>query len=382
MRCGIALALLLTTAATPLSAQGRIARKWLLAGVGVLFSGAMAGVYAAVHQRDDLGGCGNVKCVVPVTIAGGALIGYMIGSEMDHLYALRYAHAPPLNLRGVELPLSVVPTDASLSQHTVLVSGEDAVELIHAGPSLKPLGLRARGLREIGPVAADSVANTLLVGTPTGLYSFPLRGDRPGTLARSGEISAVSTDHAFAAVGLGDAFQIVRLTDSVRAAGDTVPEESRVVDLTWQNDSTLWVLTEDHLLTYRVDAEGANTPLGDFELPGTGRRISLNDSLAIVALGSVGVSVLDIRDPSQVTPVASWSGARYTYDAAAVGDRVYVAAGPEGLYELQLVNGALKPLGLARGTGFVASVDADGGSVYLLDRSGGLIRRIPVVDTK
>ncbi|MDH5196560.1 MAG: hypothetical protein OEY20_04860, partial [Gemmatimonadota bacterium] len=250
MTRALCLALALTTAPGPLLAQdGRIPRKWLMAGVGALVTGAMATVYALAFEQ-DIGGCSKATCVIPVSVVLGGGIGYMIGKEMDDLYAVRYSHAPPLKLRGRELSLTMVPNDVVVHDSTVLVTGTEGVEVVRAGPTLDRLGLRARGLRGIGDVAADNGRNLLLVGSAVGLYRFPLLGDDPGTLAYPGEISALSADGSRLLLGLGLEVQLARIGDSVEAVGTPMAEDARVVDVAWQGNQMAWVLTEERLAAY------------------------------------------------------------------------------------------------------------------------------------
>lgn len=353
--------------------SGRIPRKWLMAGVGALVTGAIATVYAVQFER-DIGGCSSVQCVVPVTIALGGFVGYMIGNEMDKLYAVRYSSAPPIDVKGRQLTLAVLPNDVSVHDSTVLVTGEEGIEVVEAGPTLTRLGFRARGLRGIGPVSATPDRNLLLVGSSAGLYRFPLTGEDPGSLAYPGEISALSDDGSRLALGLGPDVQLARMDDSVTALGDPAPEDARVVDLAWQGNDLLWVLTEERLVAYRVrndalEARGAVT------FPSIGRRLAVHDSLAFVAAGSGGLYAVAL-DPDRPEIRANWSGARFAYDVDALGSTVYLAAGPEGLYLLELGPEGFRPLGLSRGVGFAAAVEAGNGAVYLLDRTGGALRRL------
>lgn len=369
------LILIVACTAAPLDAQdGRIPRKWLIAGVGALITGSIA-TYYAVNYEGNLGGCSEVQCVVPVSVGLGALIGFMIGNEMDKLYALRYRSAPPIDLRGRQLMLAVLPNDVRVRDSTVLVTGDEGVELIHAGPRLERLGFRARGLRGIGPVTVPPARNTLLVGSAVGLYAFPLAGDEPGTLAYPGEISALSDDGTHLAIGLGPDVQLTRSGDSLVAIGDPLPEDARVVDLAWQGPDLLWVLTEERLVAYALEGETL-VPRGAVTFPSIGRRLSIHDSLAFVAAGSGGVYALDLRDPDAPARLANWSGARFAYDVDMADGVVYVAAGPEGLYLLRLDGDAFTPLGLSRSAGFAAAVEAGAGAIYVLDRTGGALRRL------
>lgn len=378
MRRVLCLGLALAVSATPLGAQdGRIPRKWLVAGAGALVAGSMAAIYAAAFEQ-DIGGCSNTACVVPVSVALGGIIGFMIGNEMDDLYEARYLHAPPIKLRGRELTLSVVPNDVAVHDSTVLVTGADGVELVHIGPTLERLGLRARGLRGIGAVTADDGRNLLLVGSAVGLYRFPLRGEDPGMLAYPGEISAVGGHGATLLLGVGLGVQLARIDDSITSTGPSLAEHARVMDVAWQDEHTAWVLTEERLAAYRVAGDSLELR-GTMEFPSLARRVTIAGSTALVSAGSGGLYAIDIRNPDAPTEIANWSGARFVYDAALRDGTAYVAGGPEGLYILRLTSEGFAPVGLSRGVGFVAAVEAGPDAIYLLDRTGTALRRLDPV---
>jgi hypothetical protein len=383
MTRALTLALLLLSVARPLEAQGhsdRFPRSYLMAGVGALAMGAVGTLYALSFDQ-DIGSCARASCVVPVSVLFGAGIGFLIGSELDDLYAVRYSHAPPISVRGRELTLSLMPHDVLVRDSTVLVTGGDGIEVIRAGPTLERLGLRARGLRGIGPVASDERRNLLLVGSPMGLYRFPLQGEDPGTLAHPGEISALSRDGSTLALGTGLDVRLARIGDSLAPMGAAITEDTRVMDLAWHGDTLLWVLTEERLAGY-ARAGDSLVPRGAVPFPTLTRRLALREGTAFVAAGSGGVYAVDVRDPAAPREVGNWSGARFAYDADAVGDIVYVAAGPEGLYILRLTPDGFAPIGLSRGLGFVAAVETGPGGVYVLDRNGAVLRRLDPLSPK
>jgi hypothetical protein len=370
--------LALALIATPLEGQQahhRLPRKWLMAGVGALAAGSVSALYAAYFER-DIGGCSSSTCVMGVSIAVGGLLGFMIGSEMDHLYGLRYSHAPPISLKGKALTLAVVPTDLSVTQHMAFVTGLEGIEIARADTSLEQVGFKARGLRGIGAVASDSARNLLLVGTGTGLYRFQIRGDEPGVLVYPGEISAIANTGNRLALGLGPDLQLGQVDDSVETIGSLLAGDARVVGLVWQSPTRFWALTEDELAVYDVTQDSVPTKVGAVSFPSLGRRLALQDSLAFVAASSGGVFAVNIRDPASPVEVGNWSGARFAYDVAVLRDLVYVAAGPEGLYVLRFTGTGFTPVGLSRSLGFVAAVEVADGAVYALDRNGGVLRRI------
>jgi hypothetical protein len=80
--------------------------------------------------------------------------------------------------------------------------------------------------------------------------------------------------------------------------------------------------------------------------------------------------------------VARWSEARYVYDVALWGGFVALAAGPEGLYLLEPALEGLRPYGLERDAGFVSALAARDDALYLIDRNGGVIRRLTLPRTE
>jgi hypothetical protein len=147
------------------------------------------------------------------------------------------------------------------------------------------------------------------------------------------------------------------------------------MDLAWQGDALLWVLTEERLASYRREGDTLRF-LGALPLPTIARRLALDSTVALIAAGSGGVFAVDVRDAAAPAELTNWSGARFAYDVAAVGNTVYVAAGPEGLYILRLTPEGFRPVGLSRSVGFVAAIEAGPEAVYLLDRTGVMLRRL------
>jgi hypothetical protein len=179
-------------------------------------------------------------------------------------------------------------------------------------------------------------------------------------------------------LGLGLGVQLARIDDSIAAMGPGLTENARVVDVAWQDQSTAWVLTEERLAAYRVVGDSLELR-GSIEFPSLARRVTIAGSTALVAAGSGGLYAIDIHDPDAPTEIANWSGARFAYDAALRNGTAYVAGGPEGLYILRLTAAGFAPIGLSRGVGFVAAVEAGPDAIYLLDRTGAALRRLDPV---
>lgn len=363
--------------------RGRLPRKWLLAGVGAVIGEAAALLYT--HTSPGFNAqCSSNGCVSILSVAVGFGAGFLIGSEVDQLYNLRYRHAPPLTLRGQALPLSIIPNDISWRRGSLVAAGEQGVEVITTGPRMERGDVRARGLRGVASALPDPLANRLFVATSTGLFGFDLSGPRvAGGLLASGEVSALDVRGDRAVIVTDGALRLAQLAnDSLTALSAPRGFQSRATDVVWDPDRpVVWVLTETALIALAVTDSGVADSLGAMAIPGTGRRLVLHGAWAAVAAGDGGAVTADISDPRAPRLAAQWNGARFVYDVAMSSGAVYVAAGPEGLYVLSLApDGGTSPIGLTRGLGFVSALDSDGEHIILLDRAGGALRRIPIAN--
>jgi hypothetical protein len=379
MRRAATAALALALLAQPAEAQGR---RWVIAAGGVVLGLGLTAIYSGGDYSRSVGWCSSVRCVGITTTAGGALIGYLIGRDQDEHYRARYRVAPPLTLSDRTRILRTRPTGLELGAGIVAVSGDDGVELVADQPHLDYLGHRARGLRDIQDVGLPADSARLLVGTSTGLYLFAVSGDAAGLRALDGEVSAVAVRGERVAVTSGGMLRVGTVAgDSVRWRSDTLALTGRVADARWQDDSTLWLLTDRQLISYRVPADSAATRLASVDVEGPARRLTIRDTLAAVAAGAAGAYLVRVTDPTLPRVLAHWSEPRFVYDAALWGDNIYVAAGPEGLYVLRPILGGLEAVGLARSVGFVAALAAGSDALYALDRTGGVLRRIELKPT-
>ncbi len=367
------------TAAAPvtLDGQGRLPRRVLFTGLGVAVGLGLTAVYSAGEHNRAIGWCTSGECVGILSTTVGGLVGFMIGREADSHYALRYRSAPPLTLAGRTRALRTRATFVTLDRALLAAWGDEGAELVAALPSLEYLGRRGQGLRNVTDAAVDQDRQRLLLSTPTGLYLYGLAGEAPGTRVLGGEVAAIAPLGRRLAVATATALRLGEASgDSVVWRTDSTTAADRVTDLRWQNDTLLWVLTESALWAYRAAPDGPLAVTGRVDLRGSLRRVDLRDTVAAVAAGSEGVYLVHVGNPAAPRVMAHWSEPRFVYDVAVWANLVAAAAGPEGLYLLQQAGGDLAPMGLDRNAGFVSSVAVSGESLYALDRSGGLLRRL------
>jgi hypothetical protein len=83
-----------------------------------------------------------------------------------------------------------------------------------------------------------------------------------------------------------------------------------------------------------------------------------------------------------VREVGRWAEARFVYDVALAGERLYAGAGPEGVFVIDAATVPLRTIGLAFDLGFAASLLSREGYTYILDRRTSSVRRISTPTTR
>lgn len=378
---GVTLALTLVGAAVPPAraqesqrTDRRFPRRLLFSLVG-LGTGAAAGAsYVATKGQSQPGTCGKPECVFAVTAISGALIGYMIGREFDELHMLRYRGGAPLAPRSLSQGLLGEPGVLAASDTLVAVGGTAGVQLFRTGAELRPAGRRANGVRGIVAVDIAPTLGALAVGSASGLYLY--QPGASGVLVREGDVSATaaSADRVYFAAGTRIEAAPVGADTARGWPGVTVGSPVRDLELDGGR-GVLWAITDDELIAFRSAGDSLERS-GSTALSAGGRRVTIDGTRLAAALGEGGVLVFDVSDPSRPDSIGAWSGARFAYDVSLAGDRLYVAAGPEGVYVLNIASGAPTTLGLARELGFAAALVSRNGFTYLIDRSTNALRRI------
>lgn len=377
-RAVLLIALAAITLAPVLEAQqpeqgGRFPRRYLFSILGAAIGTAIGGSYIAFQGQQQPGNCGEPSCVVTVTVIAGSLLGYMIGREFDELHSLRYRGGAPLDPQSISAGLSGDATVLSVEDDRIAVGGSAGVQMFRSTPTaLRAEGRRAAGVR--GIAALDlAQPGAMALGSVTGLYLFPPR-EGPGTLVRPGEIGATVTTVDRVFLGSGSKVESAPLSADTARQWPGVDLGARVRDLEVDlARNLLWALTDSALVALRIAGDSLERVAA---LPLTqGRALAVEQSRIAVALGEQGVKLFDSEDPAALREVGEWVGARFAYDVSLAGTRMFVAAGPEGLYVLDM-SGDLTVVGLARDLGFAAAVASFGQFTYLLDRSTNSVRRI------
>jgi len=384
VRAWLLLPVLLSATPSSLAAQvdaaarveHRTPRRTVLAIVGALAGGA-GGVF--FHRQ------GSGSACRPCYVGGGALIGgiagLLIGRELDQMHAVRYRGAPRLRIPFVEQTLDGDPLAVTARDTLLAVATSTGVTVLSSTDILRPRARRANGIRGISALDLTSRTHAMAVATPTGLYLYPpIRG--PGILLREGTIQAASAaaDHVFFAIG-GRIEWATVTADSARLwPGLDVP--AHVADLEWESRrNILWALTDTLLLALHWEGDSLRQS-SRIRVDAGGRSLTTQGDRLAVVHGSGGIALVDVSDPAAPRHVARWAGARFVYDAALAGDRLYAGAGPEGVFVIDASTVPLRTIGLAFDLGFAATLLSRDGFTYILDRRTSSVRRISTPTTR
>ncbi|MFN2400021.1 MAG: hypothetical protein ABR543_15485 [Gemmatimonadaceae bacterium] len=372
--------------ASPERDDRRISRTVLFTIVGAAAGAAAGSTYALVEGNSQPGACDRPSCVLSVTVAAGALVGYIIGREFDQLHELRYRGGTPLFPSEMSALFGGEATALAARDSVVLVGGSAGVEVFRSVPDvLKADGRRAAGIKGIGALDLAPARGVVTLGASSGLYVFPpLRG--PGTLVREGDVAATaaSSDRVYFAVGTRVEAAPLSADSSRHWPGIDLGETVRDIYL----DATrgvLWAITDRDLIALTIEGDSlsrsgsvrvrTDSGAGAGDL-GTARRLTVDANRAAVAAGEAGVFLFDVADTSNPRRTTSWTAARFAYDVSLVGSRLFVAGGPDGMYVLDVGGPSPRNIGLARELGFVATLLSHGGYTYVVDRRGSALRRI------
>ena len=367
-----------TTSAIP-RADRRMPRRLIFTLAGAALAGAAASLYMLADDRGaQPGNCVSKTCVSVVAVSGGALVGYMVGREFDQLHALRYRGGAPLRPPSIAVSVPGDPLLLVVQDTLVAVSGATGgVQLFtNGGDAIRAGVRRATGVRGIEAIAIAPAPHALAIGAPTGLYMYP-PASGPGVLVREGRATAVATlrERVYVAVG-GRVESVPVFADSARSwPGVNVGRQVTTL-VAEPGRALLWGIGDSTLVALRPAGDSLEV-LSTTSLGGPARRVSIDAERLAVALGEGGVRTFDVSDPASPRETARWTGGRYVYDVSFAGERLFVAAGVEGVYVLSTAGQRLTTLGLARELGFATALETRDGFTFLIDRSTNSLRRFP-----
>jgi hypothetical protein len=356
------------------AAAGKVAhphpRALMLGIVGTVLGGL-----AAFGFSKGSGGGRSVSTIALGSAAGG-LAGFFVGRQLDERRAIAFHGIPQLRIPNVGIDLEGEPSVLALRDSITAVGGSEGVQLFADIDSrLVLMSQRAAGLHAVDALDIAPTSGWLAIGSRTGLYLYPpARG--PGILVRRASVNAISAAESRVFVAIDNRVESVPVrADSVREyPGMTLDASIRDL-LVDEPRGLLWASTDHSLVALRITGDSLMT-IGSAPLAGSGLRLTIHKSLAAVAMGEKGVALFDISDPAQPRLRTVWTAAHFAYDVSIDGERLYVAAGPEGVYLVDLTGAAPRTIGLARSLGFAAAIVSGDGHTFILDRRTNALRRI------
>jgi hypothetical protein len=337
--------------------------------------GAVVGGLASFGFSKGSGGGRNYGTVAIGTTAGG-LAGFFVGRQLDERRAIAFHGVPSLKIPNVDVVLEGDPSVLTLRDSTAAVGGSTGVQFFASmDDRLLLTNRRAAGLHGVDALDVAPRSGWLALGSRAGLYLYPpLRG--PGLLVRRASVNAIAAAETRVFVAIDNRVESVPVaSDSVREyPGSTLDSPVRDLMLDEQR-AVLWASTDHSLVALRITGDSL-VKIGSASLAGAGTRFTIRKSLAAVAMGEKGVALFDVSDPTRPLLKSVWTAAHFAYDVSIDGSRLYVAAGPEGVYLVDVGGDTPKTIGLARSLGFASAVVSGDGHTFILDRRANALRRI------
>jgi hypothetical protein len=349
-------------------AQAKSYKRFYLGLGGALLVGVPA--YAFTGERSIKAACSSKQCIGLVAGMIGGAVGFLIGSEMDKSYERRMAAGPTLDYKFRDVRLDLVPDRITPFPGGAAVAGVGGARVVFRDGTVSPRGSGVRGIEDVAVLPS---LNLLVLSTFSNLIGFPVADDSAqGQVIDERGGGTMELFQNRLAVASLDSVRLLRLSrddDDVLVetlAGFETTEF--VTDMAFSGYGRVgWVLMEDRLVAYGADLRR----IGEIVLPAAGRTVRARGSRLAVAAGTNGVFILDARDPAAPQVVQHYTGVRFAYAADLDGDRLYVAAGPEGVAVVDIAAERPKVLGVARRARFATDVVvAASGEVWILDRDG------------
>ncbi|MGD8700207.1 MAG: hypothetical protein PVJ43_13005 [Gemmatimonadales bacterium] len=363
-----AVALVLVSPASSL-AQSKSYKRWYLGIGGALAIGIPA--YVFTSEEGTLSStCSSKGCVGGVAAAIGGIIGFLVGLELDKSYERRMRAGPTFDYSFQDVPLDIVPDRITGFPGGAAIVGMGGARVVRSDGTIRSRGSGVRGIEDVA-VVAD--LDLLILSTFSNLLSFEMANDSAygRVIDERGGGSMEVFDSRLAVAGLDSLrlLDISRVEDDVRIETVAGLESSDyVTDMAFDADRNIgWVLTENRLVSY----EAGLRKIGEVTLPATGRSVRAQGDRLVVAAGSSGALVFDARDPTAPRIVQQYEGVRFAYAADLDGERMYVAAGPEGVALVDISGDEPRVVGVAREPRFATDVVvSEAGVAWILDRDG------------
>ncbi|MEP7067342.1 MAG: hypothetical protein ABI889_15010 [Gemmatimonadota bacterium] len=335
--------------------------------------GALIGGLAGLEFGKGSNSGGQMTIIGAAT---GGLGGFFVGRQLDKRKAAMFGGTPSLRVPNVAAGLEGDAAVLTVRDSIAAIGGSTGVQLFSAmDVRLMPIGTRAAGLHGIGAIDLAPRSGWMALGSRTGLYIYPPR-QGPGVLVRRANVSAVAAAETRIYVALENRVESVPVNaDSTREwRGTTLSAPVRDIFVD-EARAMVWASTDRELVALHITGDSL-VNIGSVPLSGIGLRVTVSGAVAAVAMGEKGVAIIDVTDAAHPKSRGDWTTARFAYDVSIDGARMFVAAGPEGVYLVNLTPEGPHTVGLARALGFASAVVSYDGHTFILDRRTNALRRI------
>jgi hypothetical protein len=348
--------------------KGRTSKATIVGALGAIIGGLGGYAIGATSKPTNYS-------VVAVGVVAGGLAGWLIGRQSDELHAAQFHGVRPLTVHSSVVFIEGDPLALSVHDSLVAVGSSDGVQSFLSAGSLVPTGSRAHGLLGIAAVELTPKSEWLAVGTGNGLYLYPPAAGR-GLLANSGPVAAIvaSAGRVFSASGSRISITPVDADSTLPWPGLTLAAPVRALALD-DARGILWAVTDQQLVAMRVHGDTL-TRIGGAPIDGGARRVAASQEMVAVAVGERGVRLFNVADPAQPQARRPWTVGRFAYDVSLDGSRLFIAAGPDGVFVVELHPTYVVTIGVARDLGFASSIVSRNGYTYLLDGRTNSLRRM------
>lgn len=354
--------------------------RYMLGGAAV--GSAMAlGYYFMSNKGENAGRCGPTACALPYLSISGGLFGLFLSREKA---AQRRAEMPRAG-EALEFPLTSVTLPAAATsiavRDTIVVAATDSgAQVVQAATRPVVLRRRGAGLSSVRSVAIGGADPRLYIGTGTALWETPLTS---GLLTRVSD-GAVDALDASGDVIVSATDRTLRVRRTVNGATrvDSVQAPSAVSAIAPESAERWWVTADSALLSLTFDASGAPSLTHRATFAGQALAVTSSPTWVVVSLGGDGLAIWPrtaLAGSSAggvvIAPTVMRGEPRYAFDAAFVGERLFVAGGVDGVVEVDL-SGAPRVVGASRQAGYATSISSEGGVLWVSDRGSNRVLRI------
>ncbi|HUH13922.1 MAG TPA: hypothetical protein VMK65_12475 [Longimicrobiales bacterium] len=334
---------------------------------------AFAGLASLAESGHEGAFCAQKSCLMTIGGVSGAIIGFLLGSDLDEKARARWTPAPQLSVarEGGSVPRNTL----RLSPHPGGLAALSADGVVLLTPTLSTRVLLAdRSVRAVAPLPSEDV---ILAAADSAVLSVPLEGGAVDTVLLARVTALAATPGGDVILGGRDRLERARLSGGsggrqlvVSASG---PLTGVPLALSAASGGPIWVAV-DTLLEAR-DPAGLEV-LGALALGGYPQDLVVAGRTALLAMGAAGVIVVDVSDPARPREVARLTDARTAHAVAVAGQELYVAGGGQGLFVYRLGGQGATLAGVVGDLGLVTDVAADASYVWTLDRTGSRVTRL------